>query len=312
MNPGHKGRDQSLDVNGIHFALRTWGNEGGYPVLALHGWLDNAASFERVAPLLKDCFVVAPDLAGHGRSDHRRADSGYYLWEHADDMNALVECLGWKRFAVLAHSMGTGVASILAAMNRNIDRMVFLDGMGAPFTLAQGSTVEHLRKSQRLLRLALRTRMHGFSGPEHVQFSSLEAAINERRNGIGGSLSEEGARLLAQRDLINLGHGYRWRHDPRLVLPELLPLTEQQACEFLQQITCPLYLLLGLQGLFAGPGFDKRKAALPLEARVRWYDGGHHFHLDAPVPGLIDQLNAALGASAGRANVQSLSKGVHR
>lgn len=295
MNPGHRGQDQSLDVNGNHFALRTWGKEGGRPVLALHGWLDNAASFERIAPLLHNCFVVAPDLAGHGRSEHRRADSGYYLWEHADDMNALVECLGWKRFSVLGHSMGTGVASILAAMNRSIDSMVFLDGMGAPFTLAPGATVEHLRKSQRLLRLALRTRMHGFSKPEEAQFSSLEMAINERCNSVDGSLSAEGARLLALRDLLNLGHGYRWRHDPRLVLPEPMQLTESQACEFLQQIHCPLHVLLARHGLFAGSAFDKRKDALPPDTRVHWHDGGHHFHLDAPTPALIEQLDAALG-----------------
>ncbi|MCW2271671.1 Tropinesterase [compost metagenome] len=298
MSLGNRGRDQSLDVNGNHFALRTWGNQDAHPVLALHGWLDNAASFERIAPLLHDHFVVAPDLAGHGRSEHRRADSGYYLWEHADDMNALVESLGWKRFSVLGHSMGTGVASILAAMNRTIDSMVFIDGMGAPFAVPEGSTVEHLRKAQRLLRLALRTRLHGFSGPEEARFSSLEAAITERRNSINGSLSAEGARLLAMRDLINLGHGYRWRHDPRLVLPELLPLTERQACEFLQQITCPLHLLLGRQGLFAGSQFEQRRHALPLNTRVHWHDGGHHFHLDAPRPALIAQISAALGQGA--------------
>ncbi|TDF84365.1 alpha/beta fold hydrolase [Pseudomonas sp. H9] len=297
MNQGRNGRDLTLDVNGNHFALRTWGKESGRPVLALHGWLDNAASFELIAPELRNCFVVAPDLAGHGRSDHRRADSGYYLWEHADDMNALVECLGWKRFSVLGHSMGTGVASILAAMNRNIEHMVFIDGMGAPFTVDDGNTVEHLRKAQRLLRLALRTRLHGFSGPEEAQFNSLEMAINERRNSIDGSLSAEGARLLAMRDLLNLGHGYRWRHDPRLVLPEPLQLTERQACEFLQHITCPLQLMLGRQGLFAGSAFDKRKHALPPDTRVHWHDGGHHFHLDNPTTTLIEQLNVALATS---------------
>jgi pimeloyl-ACP methyl ester carboxylesterase len=210
-------------------------------------------------------------------------------------MNALVECLGWKRFSVLGHSMGSGVASILAAMNRSIDNLVFIDGMGAPFTLDDGNTVEHMRKAQRLLRLALRTRLHGFSGPEEAQFGSLESAINERRNSIDGSLSAEGARLLALRDLLNVGHGYRWRHDPRLVLPEPLQLTERQACEFLQQITCPLHLMLGRQGLFAGSAFDKRKNALPAQARVQWHDGGHHFHLDEPAPALIEQLNVVLG-----------------
>lgn len=294
MRLGNKGRDQTLDVNGQTFALRVWGEEGAHPVLAVHGWLDNAASFEQVAPYLKDCFVVAPDLAGHGRSDHRRADSGYYLWEHADDMNTLVEWMGWKRFSVIGHSMGSGIASILGAMNKSIDSMIFLDGMGAPFTIAEEDTVEHLKKAHRLMRLALRTRLHGFSAPDSVQFSSVEAAVNERRNSIDGLLSPASARLLAMRDLLSVGDGYRWRHDPRLVLPEAMQLTERQACDFLRQISCPLHVMLGRQGLFAGPEFDKRKKALPWASRVHWHDGGHHFHLEAASDSLIAQINTAL------------------
>nr|WP_319528262.1 alpha/beta hydrolase [Pseudomonas laurentiana] len=294
MSLDSMGRDQSLDVNGNQIALRIWGDEGGHPVLALHGWLDNAASFERIAPHLKGCFVVAPDLAGHGRSEHRRSDSGYYLWEYASEMNMLVECLGWRRFSVLGHSMGTGIASILEAMNKSIDSMIFLDGMGAPFTIAEPDTVEHVKRSHRLMRLAVRTRLHGFSAPEHAQFSSVEAAVLERRNGIDASLSADSVRCLALRDLISVGDGYRWRHDPRLVLPEPLQLTEQQACDFLRQISCPLHVMLGSQGLFANGNYEKRKRALPWATRVHWHEGGHHFHLESLSTALIEQVNTAL------------------
>jgi len=43
-----------------------WGRSGDASILALHGWLDNAASFARLAPLLMDADVVAIDLPGHG------------------------------------------------------------------------------------------------------------------------------------------------------------------------------------------------------------------------------------------------------
>ena len=93
-----------LDNNGIEIAVRCWGREDGMPVLALHGWLDNAASFDRLAPLLEHCFVVAPTWSAMGVPTIA-GTSGYYLWEHAEDMLAVADSLGLSQFHVLAHGM---------------------------------------------------------------------------------------------------------------------------------------------------------------------------------------------------------------
>lgn len=292
-------RDHLLDHNGIEIAVRCWGPEEGIPVLALHGWLDNAASFDRLAPWLERCFVVAPDLVGHGRSDHRRHDSGYYLWEHAEDMLAVVESLGLGQFHVLAHGMGTGIASLLAAMTSGIASMIFLDGMGAPFTVAEDDRVQHLARAYRLKRMVQRSQLQGFSEAQASCFGSLETALEQRRKRLDGELSEDAARLLALRDLLQVGDGYCWRHDPRLVLPEPMPLTEREACQLLREIRCPLYLMLGRQGAFADSAFQQRQLALPGHARVSWHSGGHHFHLEAPDRALVDQILRVLARHEG-------------
>src|SRR5690606_31937171 len=54
-----------------------WGEPGMPRVLALHGWLDNAASFVPLAPLLPGLDLVAPDLPGHGRSTHLPPGTDY-------------------------------------------------------------------------------------------------------------------------------------------------------------------------------------------------------------------------------------------
>ena len=72
-----------------------FGTPGGRPVLALHGWLDNAASFATVAPLLaKNLHIVALDLPGHGHSGHRSADASYPFTEWVPEVFRAADALG--------------------------------------------------------------------------------------------------------------------------------------------------------------------------------------------------------------------------
>ena len=64
-------RDIEIKTERMTFSALEWGNADDKPVLALHGWLDNAASFTPLAPRLKNVRLIAVDLAGHGRSQHR-------------------------------------------------------------------------------------------------------------------------------------------------------------------------------------------------------------------------------------------------
>jgi pimeloyl-ACP methyl ester carboxylesterase len=92
-----------------------YGDPSAPAVLALHGWLDNAASFERLAPLIPGVRLIALDLPGHGHSQHRPAGTWYHYIDYVSDVLAAADALGLERFTLLGHSLGAATASVVAA-----------------------------------------------------------------------------------------------------------------------------------------------------------------------------------------------------
>ena len=85
-------REFSFEIpGGLSIAARRSGDPDGPKLLALHGWLDNAASFEPLAEYFADHDLVAIDLPGHGRSSHRADGAWYHFIDYASDVLAVVE-----------------------------------------------------------------------------------------------------------------------------------------------------------------------------------------------------------------------------
>ncbi len=122
-----------LSLAHIELAAHLSGPEDGVPVIALHGWLDNANSFARLAPKLEGLRIVALDMAGHGHSAHRPTGAGYALWDYVFDVLQVAEQLGWKRFALLGHSLGAIVSLVLAgALPERVTHLGLIDGVIPP------------------------------------------------------------------------------------------------------------------------------------------------------------------------------------
>ena len=108
-------RVRTVDVGDVSLEIAE-GGEGGRPVLLVHGFTaDRGEVVDVMGPLgARGWHAVAPDLRGHGRSDHP-TDPGAYSFEIlAADVVALADHLGWDRFALVGHSMGGAVAQLVA------------------------------------------------------------------------------------------------------------------------------------------------------------------------------------------------------
>src|SRR5690606_9948889 len=179
---------------------------GELPVLALHGWLDNAASFDRLAPLLRGADVVALDLAGHGHSYHRTPQAAYNIWEDLPDILRAADRLGWQRFHVVGHSRGAMIGGLLtAAMPERVLSTTLLDGV----------LPEPVPISQTFAQLASFLREHlAAADKPRVRYASFARALEVRAR--VSDMQPETARPIVERGLKQVGDGWEWRADPRL------------------------------------------------------------------------------------------------
>lgn len=101
----------------------------GRPLVLLHGLGDSHRTWRHVAPLLaEDRWVLALDLAGHGRS--ARPDASYALDWHSKLVARWAEKQGLEEIDVVAHSFGGGVAQMLLLENRPRIRRLILVAPG--------------------------------------------------------------------------------------------------------------------------------------------------------------------------------------
>ncbi len=272
--------------SGLELACRVHNHGAPSRVLAVHGWLDNAASFDALAADLPDCELVALDLPGHGWSDHRPAGAWYHYVDYLDELIEVLDRLGWANSIWLGHSLGGALLALLAAVRPDrVEGLVLIESLGP-----LAGDAEHAPGQ---LRRALDDRARHRAGSSLRVFADPADAIAARRKVNG--LSEPAATTLVGRGLRSVDGGYTWSSDPRLTLASPVRVDEAQIQAWLAAITCPTLVL------FAEPPMpfltaetrDRRLACLG-DAQVLSFPGHHHLHMENPAP-LTDAIRQFVG-----------------
>lgn len=122
-------------ANGERARIVEGGDPAASPVLFVHGWGASAYYYRKLLPAVMAAGrrVVAMDLRGHGGSDKPRDASLYSGEAMADYVEAALDALGHDRVALVAHSLGGGVA--LDVARRRPERLSSL-ALLAPVGLA--------------------------------------------------------------------------------------------------------------------------------------------------------------------------------
>lgn len=276
------------------------GQAGQPRVLALHGWLDNAASFVPLAGHLDGIELVAVDLPGHGRSAHLPPGADYSFAGALHAVLDIADALDWERFALLGHSMGAGIASLLAAAcPGRVTRLVAIEALGA-LPDSEDNTVPRLREAIDAGR--------ALGGKRMRMFEELETPVRARTLARTGAIGEAAARLLVERGVREVvaddgRRGWVWSSDPRLTLPTLVRMTPGQVQALIRGIQCPTRVIHAdpPQPYLPEPRRSEHAALLP-DGELQVLPGGHHLHMEQPaaVAAAIGDFLRADGDPAGR------------
>ncbi len=263
--------ETAIDTVNLRLCGLRWGNPSDPPVIALHGWLDNSASFIPIAHHISDLNLIALDLPGHGKSDHRHGVNAYHFIDYATDVIQAADALGLEHFSLLGHSLGAAVCAVIsAAIPERIARLAMVEGF-APVSGCAANTVGQLKSH---ITASVQSRS------DAKIYATVDDAAKARQR--AGDLSFDSAKLIASRNLEAAENGYIWRTDKALTKPSPLYLTQDHIEAYMAQIRCNSLLVRSADGIIRNWDSLKGREHYLNDLRIVDIDGGHHCHMDNP------------------------------
>jgi pimeloyl-ACP methyl ester carboxylesterase len=129
MNTFKNSATQTVDVGGIKFAFRTFGREGGVPLVFLHHLTAVLDDWDprTLDGIAANHHVVAFDNRGIGRSGGMTPNS---MQEMADDAIAFIAALRFDKVDLFGFSLGGFIAQAVIHARPDLVRRVVLAGTG--------------------------------------------------------------------------------------------------------------------------------------------------------------------------------------
>jgi pimeloyl-ACP methyl ester carboxylesterase len=262
-------------------------------VLAYPGWLDNAGSFDRIAPLLVEqagLEIVAIDPPGCGHSQHRPRSSIYSDHEEVVLLGELANALGIDCFLLMGHSRGGAMVALAAGvLQHRVRALICFDSGFALSGLWLKDLLPGAPNPAQRIANTLKT-FHKNNARTVRVFASIQEAIEFNAANATFPKSEATARAIIMRQLRPCRGGWTFTHDQRTYgQAQWTVFSEEQTRDILSEITCPV-LSITRTGRPHWPktlpaailqAVHDRKAMVPQLTELS-VEGDHHVHSDRP------------------------------
>jgi pimeloyl-ACP methyl ester carboxylesterase len=262
-----------LVANRLRLHLLEWG-EKGPAVLFLHGFLEHAHVWDRVAPRLAEAGfrVYALDWRGHGDSQWIGEGGYYHFADYIADLAVIVRSLGGD-VALVAHSMGGSAAVLYAGTEpERVWGLVSIEGVGPQDNDPASAVDRYADWLGDLERLGRRERPH----------LSHDRAVQRLRESYP-RLPPKAVEHLVTHGTREEGGQRVWKFDPLHQTRSPQPYYSRQAAGFWQRVRCPVLYIEGSESLVRLPNAELEQRLRTLRAERATIDGAaHHPHLETP------------------------------
>ncbi|XP_069683648.1 probable serine hydrolase [Periplaneta americana] len=274
-----------------HISGKWWGSQDKQPILAIHGWQDNAGSFDTLAPLLSvHTPVLCIDLPGHGFSSHYPKGQFYYMWwDGLIVVRRIVKHYKWEKITILGHSLGGTIGFLYAAtFPQDVEKLICIDIAGpsvrpVPYFVQQTPGIVD--------KFLIYEGLNEDTVPSYTHDEMMKLMLDAYKD----SLTKESCEIMLRRGAVPIksgdcngkGESFRFSRDGRLKVGALGFLSMDMSLSYASKITCEVLNIKGKPGMkFDSPEnyhiiLDKiKETAKKLEFHE--VEGSHFLHLNNP------------------------------
>lgn len=286
MNSQIPVKEIQIPIECGYLAAKEWGLSTGQPFLALHGWQDNASSFDRLIPLLAPgLHIIAFDYIGHGKSSHKISGMPYYKLDFIYHIKLVTEHLNWKKFSIIGHSMGCELAIVFSSLySEMVDRVIGIDFI-KPVTYSGENIVVGIKWNIEAYRAMQEKILDKSNLPIYTKNQAIKRLVSNGFNDCGETEVEP----LIERGMKQLEPGkFIFRHDPCIKSIWDGGFNSYAAMkEIVLNIRCDLLLIKGKQSSMTYDKDNSDEFLKIFSEKCNKFeyveiDGNHFIHLSYP------------------------------
>lgn len=265
-------------------AGKWWGPMNVRPILCLHGWADNANTFDELIPLLpQNISYLAIDFPGHGFSSKIGNGVFYSMSDFIYLIKVIKKHYNWDKVTIMGHSAGAITGIFFAGFfPEEVDMLINIDGIVLD-VFKPRNFIEKKRELFDYLLVADERNHSNAEPPSHT----YEKLIEMMQNTVHKSINVKAAKILLERGCRKSKKNpnqYFVTRDGRLRMYNNWIISKEMWTTLYQNIKVPICYIQS--GKPFGYEEDFEFAMTVLKDKSNFFhhlvEGRHHVHLTHP------------------------------